>query len=235
MIEVNKQAKPFNRVESLIGADLFNMLRRSTIFGRNYYDPSRPTKSIDILGQLKTTVGLNTVMKLAKKEKWEDKFVNEGLPNLYQWTKQVTIAPQPDTTRLNFFLACKAHQYEDLMRAQEVCRYLQSLSIKDAQLDKLLVIELHKLITENVQVKLNEDFTFNTLVHVPIEPHDGFGTWAPPPVAQMWQEQAAHNDAMQQQINAATQQQINAATLGMDNVDVLTGMLNQMIGGNNNT
>lgn len=217
MIEVNKKAKPFHPCESLLGAELFFKLRRCSLVGRNYYDPSHPNLNKDIVCQIKNTTSYGSLVKMLKKEGYTNTIFNGNLTQFFQHQK--TIVGGND---IRLYISPNSLNYENLMAAQEVCKYYQSLQPHNP-LDKLIVVELHEIMMKNKTVSVDADGNFVKLVEPLHDEDDGpqLGGWAPAQHHQQFAG-AAPNEA------AAGAGAAPAA--GLPGIDWLLGQLG---GGNN--
>lgn len=183
MLEINLKAKPFHPCESLLGAELFHMCRRTQMVGRNYYNPmcADPAR-MDILMQLKPQLSFNALLKHLKNIGWADKAHTPALQNYYQFIRGSQ----------KLFVATGSYHYESMKLAQEMCKYLASFS-PEKPLDKLMVLEIHRMVMfhETVSTDANGVFT-NLNPHV--DDDQGFGGGAiaagAAHVAHQWAAQA---------------------------------------------
>jgi hypothetical protein len=189
MIEVNKKAKPFHPCESLLGTDVFFMLKKCQLIGRNYYAPLHPTNMKDMMGLYSPHAPTSPLFKALKKVGFFEKQTNAALGNFYQWLKPASL-DNPITIQL--YIALNAKTYKELQTAQEICKYIQFFGTKDHPLNKDLVIDIHEIASGKYGCKSEDNGDTIALFALPPEQNDGpvpmeppHHHWHPPGVVQV--------------------------------------------------
>lgn len=172
MIEVNKRAKPFHPCESLLGTELLFLTKRCQLIGRNYYAPAHPTSVKDVMCQFKLSLVANGLSKGLKKYGFYEKLTNPNLTHFYQFIKE------DGENLIQMYVAPNTWMYDELSRAQEICKYLQFFTGAGVVLNKDLVIDIHQLNSGLMGCRSINDGAEVELFALPVPQED-----MPPPVA----------------------------------------------------
>lgn len=182
MIEVNKRAKPFHPCESLLGTELLFLTKRCQLIGRNYYAPAHPTSVKDVMCQFKPSLVANGLSKGLKKYGFYEKLTNPNLTHFYQFIKE------DGENLIQMYAAPNTWMYDELSRAQEICKYLQFFTGAGVVLNKELVIDIHQLnsglmgcrsVNDGAEVELFALPVPQEDMPIPAAPQGGHHHWHP--------------------------------------------------------